>query len=101
MSSLLALGDPPTAQILYISEIETMDVNGYVESVACHHWPRQLRATSCPIKIPHLHVRLREVTQALVQNPTSRGQDLNPGCQLSFQSIALSSLQSGVYLTTW
>lgn len=94
VSSLLALGDAPTNRILYTSEIEIMDGSGYVESVVCHHWPRQLRATSCPIKIPHLHLRLREVTQGLAQNATSRsgGQDLNPGWQRYFQSIALSSL---------
>lgn len=63
-----------------------MDVNRYVKMLKLTKTPG---ARSCPIKIPCLHLKLREVTKGPRQVPTGRGQDLNPDLQHSFQSITL------------
>lgn len=96
MSSFLALVDPPDKLNFVYIDIEISGINGNVKGVAYCHWLKHIGPRSWPIKIPCLHLRLREVTQGLAQNPTSRSQDSNPDLLHSSQSIPLSALQSGV-----
>lgn len=69
-----------------------MDVNRYVKMLKLTKTPA---ARSCPIKIPCLHPKLREVMKGPRPVHTGKGQDLNPDLQHSFQSITFASLQSG------